>query len=316
MNCHDVQSNLSLYLYGELDFAREEALEQHLATCAFCQQALDREKAWHTILNAEQADVPLDFLASCRKDMRGGIARFGSDAPRLSRWRSWFHSFHLASSTWSTRLAATSFLVILGFGAGRWFDRDGIGGFARLGNESEMGLLSPYSRVREIQPTDSGRVRIIIDQIQQRELIGGLEDQNIRRVLLSATQDPSDPAIRVDSVEMLSRQGGIDIRDALLSSVRHDPNPAVRLKALEGLRRFAADDATRQTLKQVLEHDDNAGVRSEAIDVLAPASEGTYFSPDLANTLQEIMRQEQNDQYVRTRCWEALQKMKASPDVY
>jgi len=42
MTCHDVQLQLSLYLYGELNFASEEALENHLSECAFCQRALAR----------------------------------------------------------------------------------------------------------------------------------------------------------------------------------------------------------------------------------------------------------------------------------
>ena len=62
MTCQQVQKDLSLYLYGELDFAREEELETHLSECAFCQRALAREKEWHTAANAERMDVPLDLL--------------------------------------------------------------------------------------------------------------------------------------------------------------------------------------------------------------------------------------------------------------
>ena len=67
MTCHQVQTNLSLFLYGDLDFATENALEEHLAECPACQLALDREKAWHASLNAERADFPLDLLAQCRR---------------------------------------------------------------------------------------------------------------------------------------------------------------------------------------------------------------------------------------------------------
>jgi anti-sigma factor RsiW len=42
MNCQQVQTNLSLYLYGELEFAAEEELEKHLEGCSFCQLALAR----------------------------------------------------------------------------------------------------------------------------------------------------------------------------------------------------------------------------------------------------------------------------------
>ncbi len=70
MTCQQVQVNLSLYLYGELEFAQEEELELHLADCSFCQMALAREKSWHTSLNAERQDVPLDLLSQSRRDLR------------------------------------------------------------------------------------------------------------------------------------------------------------------------------------------------------------------------------------------------------
>ena len=44
MTCAEVQAALSLYLYGELDFANEEAVESHIDECPFCQLALNREK--------------------------------------------------------------------------------------------------------------------------------------------------------------------------------------------------------------------------------------------------------------------------------
>ena len=56
MTCTQVQQNLSLYLYGELDFAAEEAVETHIGGCAFCQLALAREKEWHTWRTAIEKD--------------------------------------------------------------------------------------------------------------------------------------------------------------------------------------------------------------------------------------------------------------------
>ena len=129
-------------------------------------------------------------------------------------------------------------------------------------------------------------------------------------------EDPSDPGIRVYSVEVLKGQRGEDVRDALLKSARLDPNAAVRLKALEGLRQFTPDSSTVETLKYVLEHDDNAGVRSEAIDMLAPVGHNLQPAPDLAGTLQQIMRSEREDDYVRARCQQMLRQMNAPIAVY
>jgi HEAT repeat protein len=98
--------------------------------------------------------------------------------------------------------------------------------------------------------------------------------------------------------------------------VRHDPNAAVRLKALEALRPFRAEAVTRGTLEFVLEHDSNPDVRSEAIDVLAPPDGGVQWSPDLAGTLQQVMRSQPSDEYVRMRCMQLLDSMRASLGVY
>jgi hypothetical protein len=320
MTCHQVQTELSLYLYGELDFAREEALEQHLAECAFCQQALAREKAWHASASAEARDLPYELLNRCRAELSENIAIARSknvSAPKLSWGRRLLESLNISSSPkWSLGLAVASFLVIFGFTAGRWADRNGIPGLLEPDNSSEMSLFGPNTRVRDVQPGENGQVRIFIDQVRQGEVVARLDDDRVRQLLLAATQDPNDPAVRVDSVEILEGQNGTDVRDALLATVRHDPNAAVRLQALEGLRNFSTDAETRQVLKYVLENDTDAGVRSEAIDILAPAAEQLQFNPDLVSMLQEVARSEQSDDYVRLRCLQILGSMQASLDTY
>lgn len=313
MNCQQVQIQLSLYLYGELDFAQEEELEQHLSVCALCERAYAREKAWHATLNAERTDVPLNLLASCRQQLKSEI----SHSSRRSSWWRWEAPLGFGAMRWSTGLAAASFLVFVGFSAARWIDRNGWPQALQTRGATEMGFLNPAAvHVRDIQPGGADRVRIIVDQVSQREITGRVGDDAVRQLLLAAARDSSDPGIRVDSVEMLNGQNGSDVRDALLRSVRSDPNAAVRLKALEGLRQFAGDAVTRDTLKFVLEHDDNPGVRSEAIDVLVSQRAKTPFSPQLAGTLQELMRSQQEDDYVRMRCLQVLNEMKASPDIY
>ena len=207
--------------------------------------------------------------------------------------------------------------MFAGFGAGRWIDRHGVPGlgFAPGVASADLAALGPYTRVREIQPGNDGHIRVVLEQVRERELTGRIDDNRIRSLILAATKDPTDPALRVDSVQMLSGQTGMDVQDALIASVRQDPNAAVRLKALEGLRQFP-DEVTREALKYVLQHDDDASVRSEAIDILAPVSGKAGFSPELANTLEDIMRSQQMDDYVRMRCFQILRDMNAPIDVY
>lgn len=311
MTCPEVQGNLSLYLYGELEFAEEERLEQHVAECAACHRALTREKAWHTALNAERADVPLDLLEQCRHELKAAVGSAPKHA-KPARWLNWWDS--LFAPRWSARLAVGSFLLFLGFSAARLIDRNGLPGASGLAVNS-MGMINPSSaRIREIEPAANNRVRIVFDE--ERSVIGPVDSAEMRAWLLAAAKDEQDPGVRVDSVEMLNEQASREVRDALLEAARTDPNAAVRLKAVEGLERYRDDSATREGLVLVLQHDENAGVRSKAIDVLAPLSEHVKITPDLAGALVEVMRTSLPDDYVRIRCAEALREMRAPLDMY
>jgi hypothetical protein len=304
MTCHDAQTKLSLYLYGELDFADEEAVEQHLDECAFCQQALGHEKTWHTATSGGYLDVPLDLLAECRQELRGAVRseRVITSENRRRFSFDWGSVFRITPHRWSYQLALGSFLVFLGFAGGRFLNRLPEMSYG-LGLTS-AGLLGG-SHIRDIQPNGDGQVRIVVDHVDQREVIGSLRDNNVKRWLLAAAQDSNDPGIRVDSVEILASDGGSDVRDVLLDRVEHDPNAVVRLKALEAVRRFTGDSVTSNAVLTVLQHDSDPTLRAAAVDVLASANGKLVLTPEAAATLQQLARSE-GDDYLRMRCVQIL----------
>lgn len=156
MTCHEVQLNLSLYLYGELDFAREELLEEHLNQCAFCQRALAREKTLHTALNSRQVDVPLDLLAECRQGLRNAIATEAATRKPAAFFRPRWHKFlNLSFNRWSAQVALGSFLVFVGFGCAGLIDRHGAPGALQDSGANFMGVLSPSSRIRDVNSSIS-----------------------------------------------------------------------------------------------------------------------------------------------------------------
>ena len=316
MTCHEVQVNLSLYLYAELNFAGEEALERHLSGCPMCRLALAREKRWHTSLNASSQDVPAQLLTECRRDLlhtvRSGKPAAASSLERSSRYHlffDWLSNWGFSATQWSGRLALASFFVFAGFVLSRWTDQFLPGSAIPAGR---MAVLSaPESRIRNIQPDGDGRIRIVFDRLQQQEVVGSVSDADIRQLLMAATRNSTDPGLRIDSVELLKQQDGDDIRDALLSAVRHDPNAAVRLKALDSLAGFSADTATRQTLLFLLDHDADPRIRSRAIDILLPPNARVEVGPDLVRALQGISSADAEDDYVRARCLQILRAVGA-----
>lgn len=315
MTCPQVQTNLSLYLYGELDFAQEEAVERHLEACALCQRALSREKEWHASVNAERQDVSFELLSECRRDLRIALHADGRDTASSSWWKRLLPS-GVSATRWSAQIAAASFLVFAGFFAARLIDSGRVPSLPS-DNIARMGLIDPSNaHIRDIQPTGENGVRILFDREQQQEITGNVNDDAVRQLLLAAMRDPTDPEIRVDSVEMLQHERGVDIRDALLNTAKNDANAAVRMKALEGLRQFANDPATRQAVEFVLKHDTNAEVRSEAIDVLLPADRVIGITPDVLTTLQDILTSERENDYVRSRSAQVLRAITGSTPVY
>jgi hypothetical protein len=294
MNCAQAQSNLSLYLYGELEFATEDALELHLASCAFCQLALAREKQWHASLNDGQQSVPFELLADCRTNLQRQLA---AAPPKLPNevWRERLNrqlgSFFQICYAWPARAAIAGFLLLLGFGAGRWTELRSVNDEGR-------------TRVRSVSPTEDGRVRIVVEKVREAEIVGSITDNPIRRLLIGATSERTDPATRVDAVGVLTGQSGPDIQQALISTLHRDPNPAVRLKALEGLRPVATTPSVRAALIAALQTDTDPGIRSEAIDVLLRGAQ----TPDVIQAAQAAAADQQDD-YVRARAIQFLRSI-------
>jgi anti-sigma factor RsiW len=306
MTCEDVKKSLALMLYGELDFDQEEACEVHLDECAACRQELAREKTLHRVVSELEMAPSADMLAQSRQQLKRALEN--AVPGKASWWEHWREMltirFHPLPAVWQT--AGAMALLAAGFFGARLAPQ-------QLGTRTSVaGLIEPsVSRVRYVEPMANERVQIVLDETRQRVLSGNLGDQDIQKLLLTAAKDPSDPGLRVESVNLLKgRSDSAEVRSALLIAVQHDSNSGVRLKALEGLKTFSNDPETRKVLTQVLLTDKNPGVRTQVIDLLVQRK-----NENMVGVLQELMHTENNG-YVRMRCERALHEMNASVETF
>lgn len=302
MSCKDVRGLIPLYLYGELSFDEEERVEQHLAACAECQAERARCEKLTSLLGQGEAGVSAELLARCRRDLSAALEqerrRRGWAAAARRFWSEWIVSPPL----W-VRPAGALAMLLLGFFAARLLPEDA----AVLGPLARSSPPPMVGKVRLVDTTDRGEVRVQYEEIRPRELRGSFQDERIRQLLLAAASDPTDPGVRAESIDLLKhRTADAEVRRALINALRTDENAAVRLKALEALRPFAREPETRQALAQVLLTDKHAGVRIAAVELLADVQE-----PDVAGALQQLLHREE-DQYIRQRTLSALAAMKAS----
>ncbi|MCC7175946.1 MAG: HEAT repeat domain-containing protein [Bryobacterales bacterium] len=295
MSCEWIRSVLSLFLYGELSFEDEERVHGHLETCESCRAALERERALHAALDGAALEPSPELLAQCRTRLRESLRRESAREGWLARLWAWSGR---PVSPALLRPATALALVAAGFFGARLMPT----------SQPPAEPAAPVAtQVRYLQPEPSGGVRIVLDETRERTLLGSPGEAPIQQLVLEAAQDPSDPGLRLDSLDILrphSESPGV--RQAFLRALRSDPNAGVRLKAIEGLRSYAADPEVRSALAVVLLSDDNVGVRTQAIDLLVENR-----SPAVVGILQQAIERER-DTYIRERVQKALLEMNAS----
>jgi hypothetical protein len=315
MTCDSVTNLISLYYYGELMPEEEDRLETHLTGCAACARELERQRKLAAALDQRTVPVSPLLLEDCRADLMAAVA---GGAPRMAAQRKgpWTLFLEALASTFSGMgrlrqpLGATV-LIALGFMAAKITP----GNFASIrgGASTSRGVstasMTPddvFSTVRSVQPDSSGRVQISFDETHRRVVEGRMDDQSIQRLLLAASHE-ENPAVRVESMDILKTSAGSSpVRDALLNALANDPVASVRLKALEGLKPISTDPEVRKTLAQVLLTDDNAAVRMQVVDLLV-----AHRDDSVVGTLQSLMQREDNG-YVRLKCEKALKELNAS----
>jgi len=302
MKCDEVVRELPMYGYGEVSAEIEERIEAHLAECGSCKEELARYRGFLDVLDERTDASAPGLLTTCRADLRRQIKAEASHGHGWN-WLESLRGFSQLHIPFRIPVGAMALLAVGYFGAR--FTPEKFGGI-------RAGLTQPmFSNVQSVEPGESGKVQIAVDEVQRRVVSGTLEDPRIQALLLSAAREESNPGVRVESIGMLKDSADSEVvRKALIDAVSHDPNAGVRLKALEGLKQYAGDVAVRQTLANVLLKDENAGVRGQAIDLLT-----AHHDDSIVGVLQDVMQKE-DDSYIRARCRNLLEAMRASVGTY
>jgi hypothetical protein len=291
-------------------------VEEHTHGCTACAQELAQQRALAAALDRRKLVAAPALLEDCRSDLMAAIQ---GGAPRAARtvkgpWRLFLDamaaSFSGAPLSGIARLRqpiGALALIAIGFFGARLIPTGAPSGPGALLSSVTSPSDEVYSTVRSVQPDSSGGVAISLDETRRKVVTGHMNDPNVQRILLAAVHE-DNPAVRVESVDLLrSQSGSTEVRDALLNVLTQDTNSGVRLKALEGLKPLAGDSEVRKTLRRVLLADDNVAVRMLVIDLLVANRDD-----NMVGMMQGLVQQENNNS-VRLKLEKALRDMNASP---
>jgi hypothetical protein len=271
MKCEWVQQNLVLYVYDELaDDARYE-LEQHVARCADCAAELKANQAFHARLSQLPVQEPSpNLLTASRMRLQESL----ETAEQGGFWQKL--TFDPAAWLREVRFAPVlaAVILIVGFAGG-------VGATYKIAGAHQSPVNAPamtpaessITGIRSVsQEPGSDKINIRYDTTSIQEAQGSMSDQRIQQLLLYAARNNSNSGVRIDSVDILTKNPqDPNVREALIYALRYDSNPGVRLKALEGVGPFVKSDTrVRNAVLEALLNDNNTGMRTQALHLLGP----------------------------------------------
>jgi HEAT repeats/Putative zinc-finger len=308
MNCDWTRENVVLYIYDELADDAKYEFEQHIRQCVGCKQEVESALAFkNTISEKPLEEVSPNLLVASRMRLQEAL----DETVQSHGWNrfmfdlaGWMHQLKLAP-------ALTAAILIIGFAAGSlttW----------RLARAvpNAAGPVVPQAEaniagIESITPdANSNKVSIKYDMVFPQVKEGSPDDPDIHQLLLLAARNQRNSSVRLDSIDLLTRQAEDNaVREALVYALRYDKNPGVRLKALDGLKSYVKDDVhVRDAVLEALMHDTNGGVRSEAISLLNPVRADMSVREAL-----EVLAQHDKDQFIRS---ESRRYLESTPNLY
>jgi hypothetical protein len=303
---------LQLYVYGELDDEALKDFEEHFHQCSVCRKELEELKKLSAVLEQYKPVLADEkILQEARNELSRSLIPTDTTP---SFWNRLLEFIYNAFPSYKVALGGAA-LIIVGFLAGHLFTpstKYQVPSTVILtGNTTNFGEpLSSSPRISNIRFIDSddadGEIEFTFDAVMPVHLKGRVDDPNVQKVLATALISENNPGIRLQSASAVTSDDRIsklddELMDALISAVRYDKNPGVRREALQALQSYESDPRARQALLDVLAHDESAGLRISAINILTNWN-SEYFRGDssLVKILKININSESNN-YIRMR---------------
>jgi hypothetical protein len=303
MNCDAVTKLIPLYFYGEVTPDEEDQVDQHLHECAACSARMEQQRVLALALDQRKLEIPPPLLEECRDDLMAAIL---GGAPRQSKasksaWTLFLEAMGATFAGFGRYRQPVGALLLFVFGYTVAHFSSGAAGPTVSAMPDNV-----YPTVRSVKAETDGSVRIQLDETRRHEVTGRLEDPDIQRLILAGSRE-ENAAVRVESVALMkNRCDSPQVLDSLLNALANDPNDGVRLKALDALKPVAGDARVTKTLSQVLLTDANPAMRMQVIDLMV-----TRRDDSMVGVLQNLMQREDNSG-VRLKASKVLKDWNAS----
>ncbi|HET9100227.1 MAG TPA: zf-HC2 domain-containing protein, partial [Acidobacteriaceae bacterium] len=250
MKCDHAQQLIVQYVYGELSDEHSHGLELHMAGCEFCRAELQAYQTLRQTMSLAPVEEPSpNFLAQSRVRLDDALDLLPSPSVWMRLeigWQGFLAQLHAAPG-----MAIAVALVGLGIGASAghyWkhsMEHHPAAELTAAAVPETTAAPSVYNVSSIVQHPNTDMVEVHFNTMVPATVEGSIDDPEVQKLLLMATQNAVDPSVQSNSVALLAAQCKAGhfcedgpVRTALMVALRYDRDPAVRLKALEGLKPY------------------------------------------------------------------------------
>ena len=318
MNCEIAHERIVAAAYGELGDEQTHELERHITGCTDCAAEREQMVTLKAFAEAHPVEEPsANLVARARLRLDEAL-----DALPPRRWHERLGQW-VRNNVAGLQAApvAACLLLLIGAGAGSvgsyQFARNrvvqktetvAVGVPAQTSTTQSQ--TQPQSAPMEIanissivrQPK-SHLIEVHYNQLVPQKIEGSLDDPEIRKLLMLASQSSTSAGVRGDSVGLLADEckaghscQAEGIRAALMMALRYDKNASVREKALEGLEPYVTQDVrVRDAVLEALMNDAAPKIRTAALNILEPVEGDT----SVRQVLHSVADTDENP-YIRT----------------
>lgn len=274
--CQQFQQWIWLAVYNELPVDQQKTLAEHLKECPECQ--LDHEDAMETIklfdqkVQIEPTDVHLE---ANRAELHQRLLLMTQPGFQ----KKWFAKlWQIISLDFAPvlRFATAAALLIVGILLGKIFFSQDTLKLASAQQPYPDLFGSNFSNIESIQYDPATRqVSITMNTVNDVTIQGDLEKPEIQRVLAQTLMTDERPDIRLKTVRALQNTKIFDekIIFALKEVVDKEENAGIRLKAVKLLTSIPISSSVKEILANVLVrvflNDSNSAIRIEAFKGLS-----------------------------------------------
>ncbi len=313
--CEKYYQWMWLQLYDELNQEQKAELTAHLQKCQDCVLDLEEINETKILLDKKiQLKSTASFLEQNRTELRQRLL-LATQPKYSSNWKKKMWEILSLDFPPVLRFSTAVAMLLIGFLIGSWLFKTQT--MQKDFHDQTFPLLSE-TNIAGIESIDydpqSRQVFLILNTMKQLTVQGDMERPEIKKLLAQTLISEKRPNIRLKTVGALSMTKSYDkhVINALAEVLEKDENPGIRLKAIRLLTDMTINSSIKsvvtKVLVRVLLKEENSAIRNEAIDGLSKLRNGS-FDPIIYNAAKN-----DTSEYVRSKAAIMLQRTE-NPDV-